>query len=324
MISPSRWLPFEKPLQEIEEQISQLEAFTASHGIDRSEKINTLRKRHAILSRQIFTSLSAWDNTLMARHPNRPQTLDYIKLVCEDFLELHGDRRFGDDPAFVTGVAQIAGQSLMIVGQQKGRDVKERQLRNFGYARPEGYRKAMRVMELAERLRMPVLSFIDIPAADPRQEAEERGISEAIASCMELMSRLRTPIVVVIVGEGGSGGAIGLAVGDYIAMLEHAIYSVIPPEGCAAILDTFGRDGRRGFEAAAALKLTAADNLHLGTIEEVIPEPLGGAHRDPVQTAAAIQAAVLRILPTLQQLPIEELLERRYAKFRRIGRPPLG
>lgn len=322
MISTSRWLPFEKPLQEIEEQISELEAFTAKFGIDRSEKIHALRKRHAILIRQIFTNLSAWDETQMARHPNRPQTLDYVNLLCEEFIELHGDRRFSDDQAIVTGVARISEQTVMVIGHQKGRDVKERQLRNFGYARPDGYRKAMRVMELAERLHVPVLSFVDTPAAEARLEAEERGISEAIASSMACMSQLRTPIVIVIIGEGGSGGAIGIAVGDHIAMLEHAIYSVIPPEGCAAILDTFGRDGRRGFEAAEALKLTAADNLRLGTIEEVIPEPIGGAHRDPAQTAMAIRAAVLRILPILQGLTIDELLERRYAKFRRIGQPP--
>lgn len=321
MISPSRWLPFEKPLQEIEEQISQLEAFTASHGIDRSDKITALRERHAILSRQIFSNLSAWDKTQMARHPNRPQTLDYVKLICDDFIELHGDRRFNDDPAIVAGVGRVQGQSVMVIGHQKGRDVKERQLRNFGYSRPEGYRKAMRVMELAERMRVPVISFVDTPAAEARLEAEERGISEAIASCMALMSALRTPIFVTIIGEGGSGGAIGIAVGDHIAMLEHSIYSVIPPEGCASILDTFGRDGTRGFEAAEALKLTAQDNLRLGIIEEVIPEPLGGAHRNAVHTAHAIRDTFLRVIPELQRLSVDELLERRYAKFRRIGRP---
>jgi len=321
MISPSRWLPFEKPLQEIEEQISQLEAYTALHGIDRSEKITELRERHAVLSRQIFSNLSAWDKTQMARHQNRPQTLDYVKCLCDDFIELHGDRRFGDDPAIVAGVARISGQTVAIIGHQKGRDVKERQLRNFGYSRPEGYRKAMRVMKLAEQMHVPVLSFVDTPAAEARLEAEERGISEAIASCMALMSQLRTPIFVTIIGEGGSGGAIGIAVGDHVAMLEHSIYSVIPPEGCASILDTFGRDGSRGFEAAEALKLTAQDNLRLGIIEEIIAEPLGGAQRDMVHTADAIKQAFLRKMPELQQLSLDELLERRYEKFRRIGRP---
>jgi len=318
-ISPSRWLPFEKPLQEIEEQIKLLEDYTATHGIDRSEKITELRARHATLSQQIFSNLSPWDKTLMARHPNRPYTLDFVKIIFDDFIELHGDRRFGDDPAIVAGVARLDGQTVMVIGHQKGRDVKERQFRNFGSARPEGYRKAMRVMELAERRGAPVISFVDTPAAEARLEAEERGISESIAASMALMSRLRTPICVVIIGEGGSGGAIGIAVGDHIAMLEHSIYSVISPEGCAAILDTFGRDGSRGHEAAQALKLTAQDNLRLGIIDEVISEPIGGAHRNPQGTAELIKRFILATLPRLQALPIEDLLERRYAKFRKIG-----
>jgi len=319
MLSTSRWLPFEKPLQEIEEQIKHLEEYAASHGIDRSEKITELRTMHARLSQQIFTNLSAWDKTMMARHPNRPYTLDYIKLLFDDFIELHGDRRFGDDPAIIAGVARLDGETVMIIGHQKGRDVKERQFRNFGSARPEGYRKAMRVMELAERRRIPVISLVDTPAAEARLEAEERGISEAIASCMGLMSRLRTPILVTVIGEGGSGGAIGIAVGDHVAMLEHSIYSVIPPEGCAAILDTFGRDGTRGHEAAQALKLTAGDNLRLGIIDEVIPEPLGGAHRNPVETAALIKQSIQRVLPGLRQLSDSELTARRYARFRKLG-----
>ena len=319
MISPSRWLPFEKPLQEIEEQIKLLEEYTASHGIDRSTKLTQMREEHAALTRQIFSKLSAWDNVLMARHPNRPYTLDYIKLIFEDFIELHGDRRFGDDQAIVAGFASLDGASVMVVGHQKGRDVKERQFRNFGSARPEGYRKANRVMALAARRGLPVLSFIDTPAAEGRLDAEERGISQALAESMAVMSQLRTPIYVIVIGEGGSGGALAIAVGDHIAMLEHAIYSVIPPEGCAAILDTFGRDGSRGFEAADALKLTAQDNLRLGLIDEVIPEPLGGAHRQPATTAQLIKQSILRTLPALQRLPIEELLAARYEKFRRIG-----
>ena len=319
MISTSRWLPFEKPLQEIEEQIKQLEEYTASHGIDRSAKIAQMRAEHTTLSQQIFSNLSAWDNTLMARHPNRPYTLDYINVIFDDFIELHGDRRFGDDPAIVAGVARLDGQTVMVVGHQKGRDVKERQFRNFGSARPEGYRKAMRVMELAERQQIPVIVFVDTPAAEARLESEERGISEAIASSMALMSRLRTPIFITVIGEGGSGGAIGIAVGDHIAMLEHAIYSVIPPEGCAAILDTFGRDGSRGFEAAEALKLTAEQNLHLGIIDEVIAEPIGGAHRELLKTAQLLKDSMLRVLPTLQRTPLDALVANRYAKFRRIG-----
>ncbi|HEX2948919.1 MAG TPA: acetyl-CoA carboxylase carboxyltransferase subunit alpha [Armatimonadota bacterium] len=318
-MSTSRWLPFEKPLQEIEENIRQLEEYTKTHGIDRSAKIEQMRKEYLSLSTQIFSNLSAWDKTLIARHPNRPYTLDYIKIIFEDFIELHGDRRFGDDPAIVAGVARLDGQTVMVIGHQKGRDVKERQYRNFGSARPEGYRKAMRVMELAERRNIPVISFVDTPAAEARLEAEERGISEAIASSMGLMSRLRTPIMVTVIGEGGSGGAIGIAVGDHIAMLEHSIYSVIPPEGCAAILDTFGRDGSRGYEAANALKLTAEENLRLGIIDEVIPEPVGGAHRRSLETAMAIKQSILQTLPELQQTPIDELVAKRYAKFRKIG-----
>ncbi len=319
MLSTSRWLPFEKPLQEIEEQIKLLEDYTASHGIDRTDKITRLRAEHQALSRQIFSSLSAWDKTMMARHPNRPYTLDYLRSIFEDFIEVHGDRRFADDPAIVAGVARLDGQTVMVIGHQKGRDVKERQFRNFGSARPEGYRKAMRVMDLAERMGVPVISFIDTPAAEARLEAEERGISEAIAASMAMMSRLRTPIYVVVVGEGGSGGAIGIAVGDHIAMLEHSIYSVIPPEGCAAILDTFGRDGTRGHEAAQALKLTAHDNLRLGIIDEVIPEPVGGAHRAPLETAQLIKESIKRNLTALGQLDLDTLVARRYAKFRRIG-----
>jgi acetyl-CoA carboxylase carboxyl transferase subunit alpha len=319
MLSTSRWLPFEKPLQELEEQIRSLEEYTASHGIDRSEKIADLREKHATLSAQIFSNLSAWDKTLMARHPNRPYTLDYVRMIFDDFIELHGDRRFGDDPAIVAGVGRLSEQTVMIIGHQKGRDVKERQFRNFGSARPEGYRKAMRVLELAERRGVPVISFVDTPAAEARLEAEERGISEAIASSMALMSRLRVPIVVTVIGEGGSGGAIGIAVGDHIAMLEHSVYSVIPPESCASILDTFGRDGSRGHEAAPALKLTAEDNLRLGIVDEVIPEPLGGAHRNAVETGELIKASICKVLPGLQALPVAELLDRRYNKFRRIG-----
>lgn len=317
--SPSRWLPFEKPLQEIEEQITQLEAYTSSHHIDRTDKIQELRTRATLLSQQIFSNLSAWDKTLMARHPNRPYTLDYIKLLFDDFIELHGDRRFGDDPAIVAGVARLDGQTVMVIGHQKGRDVKERQFRNFGSARPEGYRKAMRVLELAERRGIPVISFVDTPAAEARLEAEERGISESIAASMALMSRLRTPIFVVVIGEGGSGGAIGIAVGDHIAMLEHSIYSVIPPEGCAAILDTFGRDGSRGFEAAQALKLTAQDNLRLGIIDEIIPEPVGGAHRNATETAVLIKQSIQQALTRLCALSPDALTAQRYAKFRALG-----
>jgi len=321
MISSSRWLPFEKPLQEIYETILEVERLAEEEGIDRTNKINELYSEYDGLSKEIFSNLSAWDKTLMARHPNRPYTLDYIAEIFDNFIELHGDRNFGDDTAIVAGIASLNGRGVVVIGHQKGRDVKERQYRNFGSAKPEGYRKAMRVMEIAERRNMPVLTFIDTSAAESRLEAEERGISESIAGCMGLMSRLETPIIVTVIGEGGSGGAIGIAVGDHVAMLEHSIYSVIPPEGCAAILDTFGRDGSRGDEAAAALKLTAQDNLNFGVIDEIIPEPLGGAHRKPVETAELIKLSILNELKVLDYMSIEQLLDHRYNRFRRIGMP---
>jgi len=319
MISSSRWLPFEKPLQEIHETIIEVERLSKEEGVDRSLKIRELYAEYDKLSQVIFSNLSAWDKTLMARHPNRPYTLDYISYIFDDFIEMHGDRRFGDDTAIVAGIGSLDGRGVAIIGHQKGRDVKERQYRNFGSAKPEGYRKAMRVMELAERRNIPVLSFIDTSAAESRLEAEERGISESIASCMGLMSRLKTPIIVTIIGEGGSGGAIGIAVGNHVAMLEHSVYSVIPPEGCAAILDTFGRDGSRGDEAAAALKLTAQDNLKFNIIDEIIPEPIGGAHRKPQEMAELIKESILNELKVLDKLSPEQLAAQRYARFRNIG-----
>ncbi len=324
MISPSRWLPFEKPLQEIDEQIRRLEEFTTTHGIDRSDKIRVLREEHDALCVQIFSNLTAWDKTLLARHPNRPYTLDYIRMIFDDFVELHGDRRFGDDPAMIAGLASLSGQTVVVVGHQKGRDVKERAFRNFGSAKPEGYRKAERMMDMAERHGIPLVSFVDTPAAEGRLEAEERGISEAIASSMAHLSRLRVPVYAIVTGEGGSGGAIAIGVANHVAMLEHAIYSIMPPEGCAAILDTFGRDGTRGYQAAEALKLTAEKNLELGLIDEVIPEPFGGAHRDPLETAQRIKARMIDRLAELRALSAEELVAHRYAKFRAMGQFTVG
>lgn len=320
MQPPSRWLPFEKPLQELEERIQELERFTTARGIDKSAEIARLKERRDRLCEQIFANLSPWDKVLMARHPARPYTLDYIRLIFEDFIELHGDRRFGDDPAIVAGLALLDGRPVAVVGHQKGRDLKERQLRNFGSARPEGYRKALRVMQLAEKFGRPVISFIDTPAAESRLEAEERGICESIARNLSEMSALRVPIAVVVIGEGGSGGAIGIGVGDWVMMLEHAIYSVIPPEGCAAILDAFGRDSSRAPEAAQALRLSAQDALEFGIADEVIAEPLGGAHRDPALTAQRIKRSMQRALQQFSALDPDELVQRRYAKFRALGR----
>lgn len=315
----SQWSPLEGPLIEIEEQIAELERLTERRGIDKSAQIAVLKRRHAELTERIFAELSAWDKTIMARHPRRPYTLDYVPLLFSEFIELHGDRRFGDDPAIIAGLARLDGRAVALIGHQKGRDIKERQFRNFGSARPEGYRKAMRIMKMAEKFGFPVVSLVDTPAAECRVEAEERGICEAIASSMMTMSQLTVPVVVVIIGEGGSGGAIALAVGDWVAMLEHAIYSVIPPEGCAAILTTFGRDASRASEAAEALRLTAEATFQLGVIDEVIEEPLGGAHRDPGAAAQGIKSSILRSLEGLSHLTPAALVDRRYRKFRRLG-----
>ncbi len=282
-------------------------------------RIADLRRRQEQITREVFTRLSAWDSVLIARHADRPYTLDYVGAIFEDFVELHGDRRFGDDPAVVAGIGSLDGATVAVIGHQKGRDVRERQFRNFGSARPEGYRKAGRVMKLAEKLGAPVISFVDTPAAESRLEAEERGIANAIAENMMLMSSLATPIVAVIIGEGGSGGAIGIAVADRVMMLEHSIYSVIPPESCAVILEAFGRDPKRGPEAAEALRISAARTLELGAVDEVIPEPTGGAHRDPAAAAQSVKAAVVAALGRLRLVATDELVAQRYRKLRGIG-----
>lgn len=321
----SRWLGFDRQLRELDEDIGKLERLLAAPGISEerrgqvSAQIANLRQRQEQLTREVFSRLNAWDNVLLARHADRPYTLDYVAAIFEDFVELHGDRRFGDDPAMVAGLALLEGQPVAVVGHQKGRDVKERQFRNFGSARPEGYRKAGRVMQLAEKYGFPVISFIDTPAAESRLEAEERGIANAIAESMLLMSSLETPIIAIIIGEGGSGGAIGIAVADHVMMLEHAIYSVIPPESCAVILEAFGRDPSRGPEAADALRLSAQRTLELGAVDEIIPEPLGGAHRDPATTAQSVKAAITEHLARLRARPVEELVRARYEKLRGIG-----
>jgi acetyl-CoA carboxylase carboxyl transferase subunit alpha len=315
----SRWLPFERPLQELEERIRELEKLIAEHGIDRSREIGQLRLRSETLTREIFSRLTVWDNVLLARHPNRPYSLDYIGLIFEDFIELHGDRRYGDDPAVVGGLARLDGHPLVLIGQQKGRDVRERQLRNFGMCRPEGYRKALRLMRLAEKFGRPVVTLVDTPAAESRVEAEERGIAPAIAENLVAMAELRTPVVVAIIGEGGSGGAIGLALGDWVMMLENSIYSVIPPESCATIMSEFGRDPKRAAEAASVLRLNAQQTLELGAVDELIEEPLGGAHRDWPKAAGLLKEGLRRALRLLTHLPVEQLLAQRHDKFRRIG-----
>ncbi len=321
----SRWLRFDKQLREVDADIAKLERLLSSPSISDErrqkvrEQIASLRRRQEHITRDVFGMLTAWDNVLLARHAERPHALDYINAICEDFVELHGDRRFGDDPAIVAGLASLEGMAVAVVGHQKGRDVKQRQFRNFGSARPEGYRKAARIMRLAERFGHPVVSLVDTPAAESRPEAEERGIANAIAENLLLMSQLRTPIVVAIIGEGGSGGAIGIGVGDHVMMLEHAIYSVIPPESCAVILEAFGRDPARGPEAAEALRLSARRTMELGAVDEVVAEPLGGAHRDPAGAARNLKESLVAALERLRVMPREALLEARYRKYRGIG-----
>ncbi len=321
----SRWPELEQQLREVEADVQKMERLLQSSSIsderrnELRQRIDEVKRRQEQVVREAFAMLTAWDKVLLARHVERPYTLDYIGLLFTDFMELHGDRRFGDDPAIVAGLAALNGQTVVVMGHQKGRDVRERQYRNFGSARPEGYRKAARVMRLAEKLRLPVISLVDTPAAESRLEAEERGIANAIAENLLLMSQLRTPIVVAIIGEGGSGGAIGIGVGDHVMMLEHAMYSVIPPESCAVILSAFGRDASRGPEAAEALRLTAQETLKLGAVDEVVREPLGGAHRDPSAAAANLKEALLRALARLRQMPTDDLLEARYTRLRGVG-----
>lgn len=309
-------LPLEKPLVELEERLAQLRAESEEQGQDRTAQIAALEEEAHRLKEHLFSHLSAWDKIQLTRHPDRPYTLDYVERICTGFVELHGDRLFGDDPAIVGGLALLESSPVVVIGHQKGRNLQERQLRNFGQARPEGYRKALRLMKLAEKFQRPVVCLIDTPGAACLTEAEERGISESLARNQMEMARLGVPIVVAIIGEGVSGGAIGLGVGDYILMLEHAIYSVILPEACASIL---WRDAKRAMEAAESLKLSAQDALHYGLIDEIVPEPLGGAHQDYDAAANRLKVALQRALERLQAQPRSVLLQQRYEKFRRMG-----
>ena len=313
-------LQFEKMLTELDKNIVALQKSATDRGQNFEGEVSELQTTRVRLLEGMYSQLSAWDQVEIARHENRPYTLDYIRLICDDFYELHGDRHIADDAAIVGGPAIIGGVRVMLVGQQKGRDIATRQLRNFGYSRPAGYRKALRLMKMAEKLRMPVVTLVDTPGADTQRDSEEQAISEAIALNLWEMSVLRTPIVCGVIGEGGSGGALGIAVADRVLMLEHAIYSVIAPEGCAAILDTFGRDKNRKAEAAAALHLTASDAQKLGLIDEILPEPLGSAHGDPETTAETLKSALLRNLVELSAVPLETLLEQRYQKYRGMGK----
>lgn len=309
-------LDFEKPIAQLEERIAQVKRLTREEGIDRSAEIAILESHVERLMKEIYENLTAWDKTLIARHPSRPFTLDYVRLMGDDFVELHGDRLFADDGAMVGGLMRMEDRHLVVVGQQKGRDIHERQRRNFGSAKPEGYRKALRLMKMAEKFGRPILCLIDTPAADATVPSEERGISEAIARNMREMFSITVPIICVNIGEGGSGGAIGIGVGDRVLMLEHAVYSVIPPESCAAII---WRDAKRGPEAAEHLRITSEHALRFGVVDEVIPEPLGGAHRDYDTVSRSVRAAVLRHLEDVERMDIEERLNRRYQRFRDLG-----
>lgn len=307
-------LEFEKPLLELETKIAELRA--SADPLPARDEISRLEERLRRLQEKVYANLTPWQRAQLARHPKRPHTLDLIKLLMEDFIELHGDRLYGDDKALVGGLARFDGQSVVVVGQQKGRDTRENIQRNFGMPHPEGYRKALRLMKLAEKFGKPLFTFIDTPGAYPGIGAEERGQAEAIARNLREMAALRIPIVAVVTGEGGSGGALAIGVGDRVLMLEHAIYSVISPEGCAAIL--WG-DASKAPEAAELLRLTAPDLLRLGIIDEIIPEPVGGAHRNWEETAMHLRRAVRDHLRALKSKSPGELLRERYEKFRRIG-----
>jgi acetyl-CoA carboxylase carboxyl transferase subunit alpha len=307
-------VPFEEPLVELRRRIEELEGYPAGSG--RERELADLRRQLRERTKEIYGGLSRWQKTLVARHPERPYTLDYIGYLMEDWVELHGDRAFADDPAIVAGLARFRGRAVAVVGHQKGRGTKERIARNFGQPRPEGYRKALRVMKLAERFRRPVIAFIDTPGAYPGVDAEERGQAEAIARNLIEMSVLHVPVVIMVTGEGGSGGALALGVGDRVLILEYGVYSVISPEGCAAIL---WKDQDKKGQAAEAMRLTAPDLLELGVVDEIVREPLGGAHTAPEETARAVGDAVARALEALERVPGEELLARRYARFRALG-----
>ena len=306
---------FEEPIVKLRRRIEELS--TLPDDATHRREIERLREKLERVSREIYSNLTPWQKTLVARHPARPYPLDYVQALVTDFLELHGDRKFADDAAIVAGLGMFRGLPVAIVGHQKGRDTKEKIRRNFGMPRPEGFRKALRVMQLAEKFGRPILSFIDTAGAYPGIDAEERGQAEAIAVNLKEMASFRVPIIVTVTGEGGSGGALALGIGDRVLMLEHAIYSVISPEGCAAIL---WNDASRKKEAAEALKLTANDLKEFDVIDEIVPEPPGGAHTDPASAAAAVGEAIDRHLRAALDLTLEERRERRYRKFRALGR----
>ncbi len=310
------FLDFERPIAELEAKIEELRHVGNDSEVNLSEEISAMQAKSSKLTEEIFSKLTAWQVSQLARHPQRPYTMDYIERILTDFEELHGDRHFADDPALVGGIGRLDGRPVMVLGQQKGRDTKEKIHRNFGMPRPEGYRKALRLMEMAERFKMPILTFIDTPGAYPGIDAEERNQSEAIAKNLEVMARLKTPIICTVIGEGGSGGALAIGVGDRTLMLQHSTYSVISPEGCATIL---WKSAERASDAAEAMGITAERLKELGLIDAIIPEPLGGAHRDLDAMAESLKNSLLDNLNSLDQLSDEQLLSTRYDRLMSVG-----
>jgi acetyl-CoA carboxylase carboxyl transferase subunit alpha len=311
------FLEFERPVVELEERIGELRRMQEGSSVDLSDEIEKLEKKARKLLEELYRKLDAWQTTQVARHPLRPYTLDYIAALFTDFVELKGDRHFADDPAVVGGLARFRGKPCVVIGHQKGRDTKEKIRRNFGMARPEGYRKAVRLMKLAEKFRLPLFTFVDTPGAFPGIDAEERNQSEAIGRAIYEMAQLKTPTLVTVIGEGGSGGALAIAVGDHVAMLAHSIYSVISPEGCASIL---WKSAEKAADAAEILAITAPRLKELGLIDAVVPEPIGGAHRYPEEMFATLGAHLAEALAQLEALPLAELLSRREARLSAYGR----
>jgi len=316
-MSKRHFLDFEQPVAELESKIEELRYVQNESAVDISEEIDRLGKKSLLLTKDIYSGLTPWQVTQIARHPQRPYTLDYLAEVFTDFQELHGDRAFADDQSIIGGLARFNGQACMVIGHQKGRDTKERGLRNFGMSRPEGYRKALRLMKVAEKFGLPVFTFVDTPGAYPGIGAEERGQSEAIGRNIFEMAQLEVPIIVTIIGEGGSGGALAISVGDQLLMLQYSIYSVISPEGCASIL---WKTAERAADAADALGITAHRLKALGLVDKIVNEPVGGAHRDPKQMAAFLKRALSDALRQVSDLPTRDLLERRYERLQSYGR----
>ncbi|GGI90368.1 acetyl-CoA carboxylase carboxyl transferase subunit alpha [Halopseudomonas pertucinogena] len=316
MIRSQKYLEFEQPIADLQAKIEELRLVGSDNSLNITEEITRLQAKSQTLTESIFANLSSWQVTQMSRHPQRPYTLDYIKHIFTDFEELHGDRHFADDAAIVGGIARLDGRPVMVIGHQKGRDVKEKVRRNFGMPKPEGYRKACRLMQMAERFKMPIITFIDTPGAYPGIDAEERGQSEAIAWNLQVMSRLKTPIISTVIGEGGSGGALAIGVCDRLMMLQYSIYSVISPEGCASIL---WKSAEKASDAAEAMGVTAPRLKELGLVDNLITEPLGGAHRDVPETASRIKAQLLAELEQLDRRTTEELLDSRYERLMAFG-----